>query len=104
MNFDVFEISAAVGPLVLNPKIRDRFARRTSAGVMRLCGRAWMLGFNVVVTEPTVGPVRPLELFADYSRREVHDIFAPTDSFSPVPAAGGYRGSSNISRAISSCL
>ena len=50
------------------------------------------LGFEVVVNEPRVGPVRPLQLFEDYSRGEVHDIFAPNIPFTPGAGLWGMSG------------
>ena len=54
-----------------------------SGGDATVGRRLTALGFNVVVTEPRTGDARMLELFDDYSRREVHDIFAPLTDFTP---------------------
>jgi 5-methylcytosine-specific restriction protein A len=54
-----------------------------SGGDATVRARLEALGFDVVVNEPPVGPVRPLRLFEDYSRREVHDIFAANIPFTP---------------------
>ena len=46
----------------------------------------------MVVTEPTSAPPRALLLFEDYSRREVHDIFAPGTPFTPGAGVWGLSG------------
>ena len=52
-------------------------ARDFSGGNATVRARLEALGFTVVVTEPRSEPVRPLTLWDDYHRRDVHDIFAP---------------------------
>jgi hypothetical protein len=63
-----------------------------SGGDATVKARLEALGFTVVVTEPATGDTRSLALFEDYSRREVHDIFAPRASFSPGAGLWGLSG------------
>ena len=44
------------------------------------------------MSEPQKIPSRPLALFDDYSRREVHDIFAPSTDFTPGAGLWGLQG------------
>jgi Protein NO VEIN, C-terminal/Domain of unknown function (DUF3427) len=50
------------------------------------------LGFQVVVAEPANAPPRALVLFDDYSRREVHDMFAPETPFTRGAGDWGLAG------------
>jgi hypothetical protein len=61
-------------------------AEEFSGGDTTVKARLEALGFKVEVTEPREGAIRPLRLFEDYSRREVHDIFSPRSDF--VSGAG----------------
>lgn len=50
------------------------------------------LGFHVSVSESSSQSPRSLELFHDYSRLEVHDIFAPETDFTPGAGTWGLAG------------
>ena len=63
-----------------------------SGGDATVRSRLEALGFKVVVTEPSSTPIRPLILFEDYSRREVHDIFSPETDFTPGAGLWGLQG------------
>jgi hypothetical protein len=63
-----------------------------SGGDATVRPRLEALGFTVVVTEPTVAPLRPLVRFEDYSRRDVHDIFSPGSDFTPGAGLWGMQG------------
>ncbi len=75
-----------------HPELGPLNAAEFSGGNATVRARLEALGFTVVVTEPTTGPVHPLRLFDDYSRREVRDIFAPTANFTPGAGTWGLAG------------
>src|SRR5215471_18928286 len=50
------------------------------------------LDFTVVVTKPRVSEIKPLVIFADYDRRDVHDIFSPHTNFTPGAGLWGMLG------------
>jgi hypothetical protein len=63
-----------------------------SGGDATVRARLEALGFTVVVTEPRSTPERSLVLFEDYSRRDVHDMFAPQTAFTPGAGLWGMQG------------
>jgi hypothetical protein len=63
-----------------------------SGGNDTVRARLESLGFTVIVTEPAAGEPRPLQLFEDYSRREVHDLFDPASAFTPGAGSWGLAG------------
>ena len=75
-----------------HPQLGPMCTAGFSGGDATVRPRLEALGFIVVVTEPTFGPVRPLKLFHDYSRREVHDIFAESDGFTAGAGTWGLAG------------
>lgn len=75
-----------------HPALGPLNAADFSGGDATVRARLEALGFTVVVTEPLAAPVRPLALFEDYSRREVHDIFAPGTDFTPGAGLWGLQG------------
>jgi len=75
-----------------HPDLGPMTRRDFSGGDATVRARLEALGFKVVVTEPRLGPVRPLHLFDDYSRRDVHDIFDPDSDFTPGAGSWGLAG------------
>jgi hypothetical protein len=63
-----------------------------SGGDLTVRARLENLGFQVIATEPTNALPRPLVLFEDYNRREVHDMFAPGTPFTPGAGLWGLSG------------
>ncbi|MEO5897296.1 MAG: DUF3427 domain-containing protein [Vicinamibacterales bacterium] len=63
-----------------------------SGGDATVRTRLESLGFQVVVTEPAHAPARVSVQFEDYSRREVHDIFAPDTDFTRGSGLWGLSG------------
>ena len=79
-------------------------ARDFSGGNATVRARLEALGFTVVVTEPRSEPVRPLTLWDDYHRRDIHDIFAPDTPFTPGAGLWGIQASWSTSPVSSFCL
>lgn len=75
-----------------HPTLGPLGSKDFSGGDATVRARLEALGFTVVVTEPKTAPSRPLTLFEDYSRREVHDIFAPQTDFTPGAGQWGLQG------------
>jgi hypothetical protein len=75
-----------------HPQLGPLKAAEFSGGDATVRARLEALGFSVVVTEPRTGPVRPLVLWEDYGRRDVHDIFAPDSDFTPGGGLWGIQG------------
>jgi hypothetical protein len=75
-----------------HPRLGALRAADLSGGDATVRARLEDLGFKVVVSEPAARGVRPLRLFDDYSRREVHDIFAPGASFASGAGNWGLSG------------
>lgn len=75
-----------------HPSLGPLRATDFSGGDATVRARLEELGFVVVVTEPRTGAIRPLVLFEDYDRREVHDIFAPDTDFTPGAGLWGLQG------------
>ena len=89
-----------------HPQLGPMCTAGFSGGDATVRPRLEVLGFIVVVTEPTFGPVRPLKLFHDYSRVRVHAYFRRERRLYGGVCTWGLAGNPALNRnlATSCCL